>query len=39
MAVGLGVLALYGLWVIVLGRRPEFIGKPAAADDHGHGHH
>lgn len=34
---GLCVLALYGLWVIFLGRRPEFIGKPA--DDHGHGHH
>jgi len=39
MAVGLGVLALYGLWVIFLGRKPEFIGKPAVADDHGHGHH
>jgi len=34
---GLGVLALYGLWVIFLGRKPEFMGKPA--DDHGHGHH
>ena len=38
-ALGLGVLALYGLWVIFLGRKPEFIDTPAAADDHGHGHH
>ncbi|GLH73874.1 hypothetical protein GETHLI_23760 [Geothrix limicola] len=37
--VGLGTLALYGLWVIFLGRKPEFMGKPAVADDHGHGHH
>jgi hypothetical protein len=37
LALGLGILALYGLWVIFLGRKPEFIGKPA--DDHGHGHH
>lgn len=38
---GLGacVLALYGLWVVFLGRKPEFMGKPAVADDHGHGHH
>ncbi len=33
---GLTVLVLYGLWVIFLGRKAEFIGKPAAADDHGH---
>lgn len=38
-ALGLAVLAAYGLWVIFLGRKPEFIGKPAVADDHGHGHH
>jgi hypothetical protein len=37
--VGLGVLGLYGLWVIFLGRKAEFIGKPAVAEDHGHGHH
>ena len=36
---GVAVLAAYGLWVIFLGRKPEFIGKPAVADDHGHGHH
>lgn len=36
---GLGVLALYGFWVVALGRRPEFMGKPTLADDHGHGHH
>lgn len=35
-ALGLGVLALCGLWIIFLGRKPEFMGKPAAADDHGH---
>ena len=34
---GLAVLAAYGLWVVFLGRKPEFIGKPA--EDHGHGHH
>jgi hypothetical protein len=39
LLLGIGVLALYGLWVIFLGRKPEFIGKPAVADDHGHGHH
>ena len=39
LILGLAVLALYGLWVIFLGRKPEFIGKPAVADDHGHGHH
>jgi hypothetical protein len=37
--IGAAVLALYGLWVIFLGRKPEFMGKPAVADDHGHGHH
>ncbi len=36
-AVGVGILALYGLWVVFLGRKPEFIGKPSV--DHGHGHH
>jgi hypothetical protein len=39
LVLGLAVLALYGLWVIFLGRKPEFMGKPAVADDHGHGHH
>jgi UPF0716 family protein affecting phage T7 exclusion len=39
LTLGVGVLALYGFWVIFLGRKPEFIGKPAVADDHGHGHH
>jgi len=39
MGLGLGVLALFGLWVIFLGRKPEFMGKAAVADDHGHGHH
>jgi hypothetical protein len=34
-ALGLGVLALYGLWVVFLGRKAEFIGKPAVSDDHG----
>lgn len=38
-ALGVAVLALFGLWVIFLGRKPEFIGKAAVADDHGHGHH
>ncbi|HJW44703.1 MAG TPA: hypothetical protein VJ463_09615 [Geothrix sp.] len=35
MIFGIAVLALYGLWVIVLGRKAEFMGKPAT-DDHGH---
>lgn len=35
-AVGLGILALFGLWVIILGRKPEFMGKPAATNGHGH---
>ncbi len=38
-ALGLLVLALYGFWIIFLGRKAEFIGKPAVADDHGHGQH
>jgi len=38
-ALGVLVLALFGLWVIFFGRKAEFIGKPAVADDHGHGHH
>ncbi|WP_306590088.1 hypothetical protein [Geothrix sp. 21YS21S-4] len=33
---GVAILAAYGFWVIALGRRPEFIGKPTVADDHGH---
>ena len=37
--IGLAMLAVFGLWVIFLGRKPEFMGKPAPADDHGHGHH
>ncbi len=36
LAIGLGILALYGLWVIVLGRKPQFMGKPAVTDGHGH---
>jgi uncharacterized membrane protein (DUF485 family) len=39
LILGLAVLALYGLWVIFLGRKAEFMGKPAVADDHGRGHH
>jgi hypothetical protein len=39
LAAGLGILALYGLWVIFLGRKAEFIGKPAVGGNHGHGHH
>ena len=35
-ALGLGALALCGLWIIFLGRKPEFMGKAAATDDHGH---
>jgi hypothetical protein len=34
--IGLVVLALFGLWVIFLGRKAEFIGKPAQVDHHGH---
>ena len=33
---GLIFLALFGLWVIFLGRKAEFIGKPTMTDDHGH---
>jgi hypothetical protein len=29
-------LGLFSLWVIFLGRQPEFIGKPTVTDDHGH---
>jgi hypothetical protein len=36
---GLAVLALFGFWVVFLGRKPVFMGKPAVADDHSHGHH
>ncbi|GLH68071.1 hypothetical protein [Geothrix edaphica] len=36
MALGLAVLALFGLWVIFVGRKAEFIGKPTATDGHGH---
>ena len=32
------VLAAYGVWVVFMARRIEYIGTPAA-DDHGHGHH
>lgn len=35
-ALGLAILAAYGLWIILLGRKPEFIGKPTVADGHGH---
>ena len=33
--IGWVLLALYGLWIIFLGRKPIFVGKPAA-DEHGH---
>ena len=33
---GLGILSLFGLWVIFLGRKPEFMGKAAVTEDHGH---
>ncbi|HEY3271938.1 MAG TPA: hypothetical protein VGJ89_12075 [Geothrix sp.] len=36
LALGVAVLALFGLWVIFLGRKAEFIGKPTATDGHGH---
>ncbi len=29
-------LALFGLWVVFLGRKAEFMGKPTVSDDHGH---
>lgn len=34
--IGLVLLALFGLWVILLGRKPEYMGKPAPVEDHGH---
>jgi len=33
---GGSILVLFALWVIFLGRKAEFIGKPTMADDHGH---
>jgi hypothetical protein len=39
LILGVAVLALFGLWVIFMGRKAEFVGKPSVADDHGHGHH
>ena len=33
---GGSVLVLYALWIVFLGRKAEFIGKPSAADGHGH---
>lgn len=35
-ALGVGLFACFGFWVIFLGRKPEFIGQPAKADNHGH---
>lgn len=35
-AVGVASLIGYGLWVIFLGRKAEFIGKAAPVDNHGH---
>jgi len=32
---GAATMAAYGLWVIFVGRKPEFMGK-AAVEDHGH---
>lgn len=32
---GLGVLILFAFWVVFLGRKAEFIGKPTV-DEHGH---
>ncbi len=34
--IGCIFLALFGLWVIFLGRQAEFMGKPTVTDDHGH---
>lgn len=34
--IGCVFLALFGLWVIFLGRQAEFMGKPTVMDDHGH---
>ncbi len=39
LGIALAVLAGFGIWVVFFGRKPEFIGKAAVADDHGHGHH
>ncbi|WP_243317085.1 hypothetical protein [Geothrix paludis] len=33
---GLGVLILFAFWVVFLGRKAEFIGKPTVMDEHGH---
>ena len=35
LGLGAATMAAYGLWVIFLGRKPEFMGK-AAVEDHGH---
>lgn len=32
---GLATLVLFAFWVVFLGRRPEFMGKPTV-DEHGH---
>lgn len=34
--VGAVFLGLFVLWVLFLGRQAEFMGRPAATDDHGH---
>lgn len=34
LLLGLGILALYGLWIIFLARKPEFMGKPTVTDGH-----
>ncbi len=33
---GGSVLVLFALWIIFVGRKPEFMGKPTVLDDHGH---
>lgn len=33
---GLATLAVFAFWVVFLGRRPEFMGKPTVMDGHGH---
>ena len=33
---GLIFLGLFGLWVVFLGRKAEFMGQPTVMDDHGH---
>jgi len=35
-ALGVALLGLYSLWVIFLGRKAEFMGKPAVTDGQGH---